>query len=142
MGQIVLSNVTATIGAITIGTNCIKSVTINFTPAVLDNTGMGHTAKSRKIGLQDWSIDIEIYQDYLTTNLDADLWGIINVDGSVGAIDIAPDGVAVGPDHPHYKSTAGFLESYSPLVAGAVGDLGIAKLRILSMGALLSRAVA
>ena len=142
MAQIVLTSVTVVLGTISIGTNCIKSVTINYTPDVLDNTGMGMTAKSRKIGIPDWSIDIELFQEYATTLLDADLWAIISGTGDVGAIDIAPDGVAVGPDHPHYHSTAGFLESYSPLAAGSVGELGVAKLRILAMGATLTRAVA
>jgi hypothetical protein len=139
MAQIVLTDVTVSLGSITIGTNAVKSVTINYTPEVLDNTGMGHGAKSRKVGLPDWSIDIEIFQDYADDALDEDLWAIIAGTGDVGAISIKPTSSAISAANPAYTSTAGFLESYSPIAAGAVGELGLARLRILSMGADLDR---
>jgi hypothetical protein len=141
MAQIILSNVSVSLGDITIGANAVKSVTINYTPEEKDNTGMGHTAKSRKMGLEDWSIDIEIFQEYATGLLDADLYAIIKAGGDVGAIDIGPTGVAADADNPHYESTAGYLGSYSPVVAGSVGELGVAKLHIVAMGAELTREV-
>ena len=141
MAQIILSNVSVSLGSISIGANGVKSVTINYTPEQKDNTGMGHTAKSRKVGLPDWSIDIEIFQEYATTLLDADLWAIIIGTGDVGAIDIGPTGVAADANNPHFKSTAGYLDGYSPVAAGAVGELAVAKLKIIAMGATLARFV-
>ena len=142
MAQIVLTDVDVTLGTITIGANAVKSVTINYTPEVKDNTGMGHTAKSRKVGLQDWSMDIEIFNDYADDQLDEDLWAIVNETCDVGAIAIKPTSEAVGAGNPSYESTAGYLENYSPIAAGAVGDQAIAKIRILAMGAELTREVA
>ena len=141
MAQIVLTNVSVTLGTISIGANGVKSVIISYTPAALPNTGMGHTAQSRKVGLQDWSIDIEIFQEYATTLLDADLYAILIGTCDVGAIDIGPTGVAADANNPHYKSTAGYLDGYSPVAAGAVGELAVAKLKIIAMGAALTRFV-
>jgi len=141
MAQIVLTNVSVSLGGISIGANGVKSVTVKYNPEVKDNTGMGHTAKSRKTGLEDWSIDIEIFQEYATTLLDADLYAIQKGGGDVGAIDIGPTGVAADANNPHYKSTAGYLDGYSPVEAGAVGELAVAKLHILAKGAELTRFV-
>jgi hypothetical protein len=141
MGQIILSDCSVVIGSITIPTNGIKSVTINDTPEMKDNTGMGMTAKSSKKGLDDWTIDIEIFQDYITGGLDEDLWALFDAGTTVGAIAIMPATVGgIGVSNPAYKSTAGMLKSYSPIAAGSVGELGVAKLQIVPMGAKLTRA--
>lgn len=149
MAQIVLTDVLVSIAAIYAAPNgfaagAVKSVTINYTPAMLDNTGMGHGAKSRKKGLDDWSIDIEIYQDYVNAAVDNLIWDLMTAGTTVGAIAIRPTGAgdnvpAIGVDNPAYGSAAGIIESYAPIAAAAVGDLGVAKLRILSMGSALTR---
>lgn len=141
MGQIVLTDVVVSIGTITIGTNGVKSVTINDTPEMKDNTGMGMTAKSRKRGLDDWSIDIEIFQDYLTGAIDEDLWTLFVAGTTVGAIAIQPITGTVSANLPSYRSTAGIIQDYSPINAAAVGDLAIAKVKIVAMGAALTRSV-
>ena len=142
MAQIILSDVSVLLanvaGLTNPGTGEVKSCTINFTPEAKENTGFGHTAKSRKVGLQDWSIDLEIYQNYDAASMDASLFTIMNGDGDVGAISIQPVSGAEGAGNPAYESTAGFLESYSPIAAGAVGELGVIKIRILAMGAELT----
>ena len=149
MAQIVLTDVLVSIGAIYAAPNgfaagAVKSVTINYTPAMLDNTGMGHGAKSRKKGLDDWSIDIEIYQSYTNAELDNLIWDLMSTGATVGAIAIRPQGAGdndsiLGVNNPAYGSAAGIIESYSPIAAAAVGDLGVAKLRILSMGSAMTR---
>lgn len=140
MAQIILSDVLVTLGSITLGTNGVKSVTISFNPDMKDNTGMGMTAKSRKKGLDDWSMDIEIFQDFITAGLDDDLWALVAAGTTVGAIVVRPvSGTAIGVSNPEYRSTAGIIESYAPVSAGEVGELGVAKLKILAMGATLTR---
>lgn len=147
MGQIVLSDVTVTLGSVTIGTNCVKSVTLNFTPDMLDNTGMGHTAKSRTKGLDDWSADVEIYQDYADDGLDEDLWTLMAA-GTPFSFTVKPTSAAISAINPYYcTGTSGaltsgaILESYSPIAAGSVGELGVAKLKILACGISLTRDV-
>jgi hypothetical protein len=141
MAQIVLTDVIVSIANFTIVANGVKSVTINDNPEMKDNTGMGMTAKSRKRGLDDWSLDIEIFQDYLDDQLDEDIWTAFKAGTTVGAIAIQPVTGTVSPNLPSYRSTAGMVESYSPIAAGAVGDLAIAKLKIVAMGTELTRAV-
>lgn len=143
MSQIVLTDVSVVIGSITIAANGVKSVTINDTPDMLDNTGMGMTAKSRKRGIDDWSIDIEFFQDFATTALDEDLWTLFAAGTTVGAIAIMPALTGgIGVSNPAYKSAGGIIESYSPIAAGSVGELGIAKVKIVANGYLLTRATA
>lgn len=139
MPQIILTNCLVTLGTVTIPANGVKSVTINFTPEIKDNTGMGMTAKSRKKGLDDWSMDIEIFQDYVGAGLDEDLWTLIAAGTTVGIVAVQPTSGAKSASNPSYESTAGFIESYSPIAAGTVGELGVAGLRILAMGATLTR---
>lgn len=141
MGQIVLTDCVVTLGTVTIPANGIKSVTINFTPEMKDNTGMGMTAKSRKKGLDDWSMDIEIFQDFVAAGLDEDLWTLLAAGTTVGAIAVHPITGVKAEGNPYYESTAGIIESYSPIAAGAVGDLATVKLKILAMGATLTRDV-
>jgi len=149
MAQIVLTDVLVSIASIAAAPNgfakgAVKSVTINYSPDMLDNTGMGHTAKSRKKGLDDWSLDIEIYQDFIDSGLDDVIWALMTAGTTVGAIAIRPTGAgdnvpAIGVNNPAYGSTAGIIESYAPIAAGTVGEMGVAKLRILAMGAELTR---
>ena len=145
MAQIVLTDVTVTLGSVTIGSNAVKSVTISFTPDMLDNTGMGHTAKSRKKGLDDWSMDIEIFQDYADDGLDEDLWTLMSV-GTPFSVSVKPTSAAISATNPYYctgtsgaLTDGGILESYSPIAAGSVGELGVATLRILACGITLTR---
>lgn len=139
MGQIVLTDVVVTMGSVTIAANAVKSVTINFTPEMKDNTGMQMTAKSRKKGLDDWSMDIELFQTYVDAELDATIWALMAAGTTVGAIAVHPITGAKASGNPYYESTAGIIESYAPIAAGAVGELAVAKLRILAMGATLTR---
>jgi len=141
MGQIVLTDVAVTLGSITIPANGVKSVMINFNPEMKDNTGMGMTAKCRKKGLEDWSIDIEIFQDFVDDGLDEDLWTLVKAGTTVGAIAIKPTSAAIGAGNPSYESIAGIIESYAPIAAGSVGELGTVKLKILAMGAELTREI-
>jgi hypothetical protein len=115
-----------------------KSVTINRNPDMLDNTRYGHTGKSRKKGLDDWSFDIELLDDFTDEAVDEDLWLLFDA-GTSFTIVWRPTAAVIGAGNPSYTGT-GIIESY-PL-GGAVGDLATKKFRVIACGTALVRAVA
>ena len=52
----------------------VKSVTINYSADMQDDTAMGATSHARIGGLKDWSLDIEFHQDFAASNLDSILF--------------------------------------------------------------------
>lgn len=113
----------------------VKSVAINYSAEMHDDTAMGDTTRSKKGGLKDWSMDVTFHQDYAASQVDAVFFPLVGTTFSVTARPDNSDGV--GATNPNYTGT-GILESYTPLT-GSVGDLMEATISIQSAGA-LSRA--
>lgn len=115
----------------------VQSVTLNYSAELVDDTAMGDTARSRAGGLKDWSADLNFYADEAAGEVQATYFADV---GTTATLIIRPvEGTVVGPTNPNYTGT-GIVESI-PLVAGAVGEMQMAPVRILSAGA-LTRAVA
>jgi hypothetical protein len=117
-----------------ISTKC-KSVTLNRNPDMLDDTCYGDTGKSRKKGLDDWSFDIELLDDFADSAIDDDLWTIFDA-GTPVVVIWKPVNTTTSSANPRYYGT-GIIESY-PL-GGAVGTLAAKKFRIIACGTLLAR---
>src|SRR5262245_18280390 len=96
-----------------------------------DDTRMGHTAHSRIAGLEDWTAELEILQDFassgistnvnnggLATGMDKLIAGILGVKCNLA---IRPVAAARSSDNPEFQGPV-MLESYNPM-DGAVGDL-------------------
>lgn len=111
----------------------VKSVTLNYSAEMLDETAMGDTTRINKGGLKNWSLDVEFIQDFGATPApDIDLFSLV---GSTLAIIIRPvSGTVIGATNPEYRGT-GCLESYPPL-GGGVGDLAGTSITIQSAGTL------
>ena len=115
----------------------VRSVTLNYSAELLDDTAMGDTTRSRIGGLKDWSVDIEFFADEASGKVQATVFDDV---GTTGALVIRPDNSeGVSATNPNYSGT-GIVESI-PLVAGGVGDIQMAPVRIVAAGA-LSRAEA
>lgn len=115
----------------------VRSVTIDYSAEMLDETTMGDTTRKNKGGLKDWSIEVEFKQDYGATPApDIDLFSLV---GTTFPVIVRPvKSTAVSATNPNYTGT-GILESYPP-IGGSVGDLAIASCTIQSAGP-LTRAV-
>lgn len=136
MAQIVLTDAFVSLAGNDISAN-VKSVTINYQAEVQDDTAMGDTTRSRVGGLKDWSIDLELHQDWAAAALDSILFPLV---GTQIAMVIRPvKSTVVGTGNPNYTGT-GLLESYKPL-GGSVGDLAMANVTIPGAGT-LTRATA
>lgn len=115
----------------------VRSVTLNYSAELVDETAMGDTTRVRKGGVKDWSMEVEFNQDYAASSVDATLFSLV---GSTFTVTVRPDNSdGVSATNPNYTGT-GILESYAPL-SGSYGDLHTTSITIQSAGA-LSRATA
>lgn len=113
----------------------VRSVSVPYSAEALDKTAMTDGTRTNTGGLKVWSIDLEMYND--ADALDAALFSLVG--SSTFTVIVRPTTAAASTSNPQYSGT-GFLESYTP-IAGAVGELMMTPVRILSAGD-LSRATA
>lgn len=114
----------------------VTSCTINYEAEELDDSAMGDTSRSRLGGLKNWSIDLELNQDFAASATDVTLFSIV---GSVVAIDIRPATGSVSSTNPKFTGSA-LVQNYNPL-SGSVGDLAKTSCQLLGSGT-LTRATA
>lgn len=96
----------------------VESVTINLSSEMLDETAMGDTTRIRKGGLLDWSVELNLHQEFAASQVDATLFSIV---GATACIEIRPQNICSTTVNPRYEGI-GILESYNP-VGGSVGTL-------------------
>lgn len=109
----------------------VKSLTLNYSAELQDDTAMGDDTRSRIGGLKDWSLDIEFLQDFGASEVDVTLEPLV---GETFSVELRPTSGTVSSTNPKYYGT-GILESYPPM-AGAVGDLAMTNITILAAGTL------
>lgn len=135
MAQTVFTNCMITLNSTSISTS-VKSIRVNRTPDMLDNTTFQMTAKSRKKGMDDWSMELQIVDDFASAALDEGLWTLFDA-GSSFTIIFRPNGTAIrGPSNPDY-SGVGIIESFP--IGGAVGALAEKTVRVIACGGALTR---
>ena len=135
-----MANLTLTDAYVSVGGNDlssdVKSVTLNYSAAIQDNTAMGDTSMARISGLKDWSLDIEFNQDFAAAALDSILFSLVGV---ASVVAVRPVSGAASTSNPEYGGT-GLIEGYAP-ISGAVGDVATTSINIqCSNGVALTRA--
>ncbi len=131
MANRVITNAYVLINSVDLSTS-VRQVTLNYSAEQQDDTAMGDSARSRIPGLKDWSLDIEFFQDYAASKVDATLFSLIGA--APFAIEIRGDSGSVSATNPKYTGNA-TLESYQP-VAGTVGENQMAPVRLMGVGTL------
>lgn len=96
----------------------VESVALNYKSEMLDETAMGDDTRIRKGGLKDWSIELNMHQDFAAAAVDATLFSIV---GTTACIEVRPQNICSTATNPTY-SGIGVLETYNPL-GGSVGSL-------------------
>lgn len=110
----------------------VKSVSLDYSAEMQDDTAMGDTTRSRTGGLKDWSASVEFHQDYASSKVDATLFTLV---GSASTIIIRADNDdGVSETNPNYTGSA-TLESYNPAGA-AVGEMASATASFVAAGTL------
>lgn len=113
-----------------------RSVTINYSAEMLDETAMADTTRVNLGGLKNWSMEFEFNQDFASSATDVSLFSLV---GTASTLIVRPTASAVSTTNPNYTGS-GILESYTPF-GNSVGDLATANAMFVSAGA-LSRATA
>lgn len=138
-----MANIVLTDAFISIAANVLSSssnsVSIDYSAAAQDDTAFGDTTKSNIGGLKDWTIKVDINQDYANAAADSILFPLV---GTTVAFEIRPTSAVVGTSNPKYTGT-GLVTAYNP-IGGKVGDKAAASITIVPGGATptLTRATA
>ena len=130
MANLVLTNAYVSLNAVNMSA-LVRSVTLNYSAELQDDTAMGDTARSRIGGLRDWTLEVEFFQDYAASQTDATLFSLV---GTTFAVEVRPTTSSASATNPKFTGT-GILESYQPL-GGTVGENAMAPVTIRGVGAL------
>jgi hypothetical protein len=130
MAQFILTDADVSIDSNDISDH-VTQVTINYSAELQDDTAMGDTTRSRIGGLKDWSIDIEVHQDFASSDIDSILFPLV---GATFTVAVKPTSSSTSSTNPAFTGTA-ILESYSP-ITGSVGDLATTTVSLKSAGTL------
>ena len=130
MAEFVLTDASVTLNSVDLSDH-VKSVTINYSADMQEDTAMGDDTHTMLGGLKNWSVDLEFNQDYAANEVDATLFSLV---GSTFTVAIKPTSGSVSATNPNFNGT-GILESYNPL-SGSVGDIATTSITIQSAGTL------
>lgn len=112
----------------------VRSVTLNYEAETQDETAMGDDTRIMKGGLKNWSVEVELNQDFAASALDSIVFSLV---GTTGTLKVRQDSGAASTSNPEYSGTA-LLTSYPPF-GNSVGDLATTSLSFSPAGT-LSRA--
>lgn len=109
----------------------VQSVTLSYEAELQDDTTMGDDTRTNIGGLKNWSMDVQLAQDFDASTVDSVLFPLV---GASFTVEVRPSSAAVSANNPKYTAT-GVLGSYSPL-GNSVGDLAVAPITISPAGTL------
>jgi len=128
MAELVLKNAFVSVDGNDISAN-VKSVNISYSAEALEKTAMGDNTRNKIGGLLDWSLSVELNEDYAAAAIDSIMFPLV---GTVVPVIIRPDAGVVSTSNPQYAGS-GLVVSYPPL-GGAVGELATASVDIQAGG--------
>lgn len=131
MATMVFTDCYVLINAVNISDH-VKSASLSYSAAMLDDTVMTKTTKSNKPGLLEWGLEVEVLNDYAAASIDATMFALVGA--SAFAVEVRPTSGARSTSNPGYTGNA-VLASYDPLSA-KIGELATAKISMKCAGAL------
>jgi len=100
----------------------VMRATLNTSVDLQESTTMNaNRAKSRLSGLKDWSLEVQLTQDFDSGSVDGILYAIETSGAAVTVTAMANKTAGIGINNPKYTGSA-VLASYNP-IANAVGEL-------------------
>jgi len=109
----------------------VESVTLNYSAEMLDETAMGDTNRVNKAGLKNYSLDLNLHQDYAAGAVDATLFSLV---GTTACWEVRAVNACSAATNPAF-SFVGIVESYAPM-GGSVGALLDSPVTVASAGTL------
>lgn len=126
MAKFTLVNAQVLLNAVDISA-FVESVTINYSAAAEDRTAMGDLQKLFLAGLKDWSMDVNLIQDFGASPApDVVVFPLV---GTVTTIEVRPVAAARSVTNPAYQSNGALIDSYQP-IGGNVGATAKAKFTV------------
>lgn len=130
MATFVLTDANVLINSIDLSDR-VKAVTIEYSAEMQDDTTMGAGTRTMIPGLLNWSIEVEMVQDFASGKVDATMFPL------VGAVNfpvlVRPTSGALSATNPEFQGDS-IVESYPPL-GNTVGEIATTTVRFVPSGA-------
>lgn len=128
MATLVYRNAMLQLGTVNLSAY-VQSLALSYEAESLDETAMGDDSRVRKGGLKTWGVDVTFQQDFASGAVDATLHGIV---GCQTCMEVRPQHICSTTINPRFQGTV--MVQSAPPVAGGVGDLLMATIRLESAG--------
>lgn len=135
MAKIILTDCSITVNSVAVS-SLSNSITLTYEKDSVEVTAFGDAGHKFTGGLQNNTCDIQLFQDFATSQTEATIYPLV---GTPTTVVIKPTSSAVGATNPSYTLTDTMLVSHTP-VAGAVGEVAMTSLSFT--GGTLVKAVA
>jgi hypothetical protein len=117
--------------------NTVKSVSISYEADMQDttaySTSTGVKGRTYKAGLTNFTVDMDLNQDYDASMVDATLFPLIGSSSFTFRVAVSSTGVDAA--NPQYTGAV-FLQSYNP-ITGSVGDVAGCSITLQGSGVLV-----
>ncbi len=114
----------------------VRSITINYGRAEVDSSAAGNVGIARLAGLFDWTIEVELLQNFAASTVDATIYAIVAA-GYEGTVSFRPTSAAQSATNPTYEGE-GIVFDYP--ITLTHGELAITTFTITgSNGAAMTR---
>tara|TARA_R110000822_G_scaffold121075_5_gene254812 strand:- start:5394 stop:5801 length:408 start_codon:yes stop_codon:yes gene_type:complete len=123
MAQIILTDVSITINAVDLSSRA-NSCTLNYEKDSVEITTFGSVGHLFTGGLESNSLDIEMFQDFAVSQVEATIYPLV---GTPTTVLLTPTTEAVSATNPSYTLTNTMLVAHTP-INGAVGEAGMTSL--------------
>jgi hypothetical protein len=135
MAASVLTDCKVVINSVNLSTY-VRQCQLNVSVKEQEVTAMGGSGYVAMVaGLKDWTLEIDVNQDFGTAAIDQTLWPLF---GLTTTVTINPTSGANSATNPQYSGTV-LVSKYTPL-DGKVGDVSTIKIPLRAAGP-LSRAI-
>jgi len=134
MAKFVLNDAEVTINGEDLSAYVMRA-TLNTSVDLQESTTMSSAkVKTRLSGLKDWSLEVQLTQDFDSGSVDSTLYAIEAAGSPVTVTAMANKTAGIGVNNPKYSGSA-VLASYNPL-SNAVGELATVTVTFNAAGAL------
>lgn len=130
MASFVFTDAVVTVNSVDLS-DYVRSATLTVEADVQEDTAMGDTYRSKLGGLKDWTLELELNQDFAASAVDATLWPLL---GTTTTVKIKATSSTTSATNPEYSGTA-LLSEYPPF-DGSVGDLATTSVTFEGAGTL------
>lgn len=102
---------------------------LNYNSETVDATRFGLSSRTKKGGLKDWSLSIDLQQDYAAASVNKTIFPLV---GTTACFEVRPVNACSSTNNPSFYGV-GTIDTYTPL-SGAVGELLMGSINMVASG--------